>query len=158
MAFTMVSSDFGVPEGVAVTNTKLMANGDTIFTIANGPIKILELLSICQTTNDATASTVQYSATPTLGGDATTFSAATGGIGSMEAGSTIRLNMTALNTAPDIATDTANPPILGGVQTQGIIVGAGVIKLVIGGGSTTGTWQHHLRYAPMAPNVTVTGS
>jgi len=38
-----------------------------------------------------------------------------------------------------------------------ILVPAGAIKLVIGTGSTTGTWKHFIRYAPLAPGVTVTG-
>lgn len=139
-------------ERVATKAAATMTNGQTIFTIAGGPIKIVELMSLCVTANDATASTLQYSADPTDGG-ATTFSGATTTLASIAAGGSVVLNGTALNTAPDIS---AVGVSLGSVGTRGIIIPAGIITLVIGVGSTTGTWSHHLRYKPMARGVTVT--
>lgn len=157
MAQYLGDSDRSASEEKAVTgSTKIMVNGDDIFTIYNGPIKIIELVSVCISGNDGTASTVQYRADPTVG-SATTISGATGSIADMGAGSAIRLNMTALNTAPDITADDGALAMLGGVQTNGIIVGAGIIELVIGTGSTSGTWKHYLRYAPLAPGVVVVG-
>jgi hypothetical protein len=140
--------------GKAVTSaTAVMVNGTTIFTVAGGPIKIEELVSYCVTANDTTASTLQWSADPTGGAAATTFSAASASLASAAAGTTVVLNMTALNTAPDIVVTGVS---LGGVVTRGIIIPAGIITTVIGVGSTTGTWRHHLRYRPLARGVTVT--
>jgi|GEM_PF-1735618 len=134
--------------------TAVMTNGDTIFTIAGGPIEIMELVSECITLNDATASTLQYSADPTVGA-ATTFSGASGSLANAAAGSGVVLNQTALATAPDLV----DPLVcLSGVNARGIIVGAGIITIVIGVGTTTGTWKHFLRYRPLGRGVTVTAT
>ena len=61
-------------ERVVTTAAAVIANGTaTIFTIAGGPIEILNLLSVCVTANDATASTLQWTVDPTDGA-ATTIS------------------------------------------------------------------------------------
>ena len=65
------------------------------------------------------------------------------------------LNQTALNTAPDIS---AVCVALGSVSTNKIVVNAGIITIVVGVGTTTGTWKHYLRYIPLGPGVTVTGT
>jgi phage portal protein BeeE len=44
-----------------------MVNAQTVFTIANGPIEILDILSECITANDTTASTMQWQSNPTVG-------------------------------------------------------------------------------------------
>ena len=143
-----------VNTGSFASGTKVMVNADTLFTITGGPIIIYGIVSICITANDATASTLQYQANPTVG-SAKTISAATASLASATAGSTVSLNQTSLATAPDIVT-AAN----GGVAIQPnvanrMIVPAGTIKAVVGVGSTTGTWQHFLSYAPLAPGVTI---
>ena len=140
--------------GSAVSGTKVMVNADTLFTIANGPIILLGLVSICISANDTTASTLQYQANPTVG-SAKTISAASATLASATAGTTVSLNQTSLATAPDIVT-AAN----GGVAIQPnvanrMIIPAGTIKAVIGVGSTTGTWQHFISFIPLAPGVTV---
>lgn len=139
-------------EKVVTKAAATMVNAQTIFTVAGGPIKIIELMALCITANNTTASTLQYSADPTDGG-AITFSGATTTLASIAAGGSIVLNGTALTTAPDIS---AVGVSLGSVTTRGIIIPAGIITIVIGVGSTTGTWSHHLRYRPLARGVTVT--
>lgn len=136
------------------SGTDVMTNGDTIFTISGGPIEIVELVSICISSNDATASTLQYSANPTVGA-ATTFSGASASLANFAAGGAVVLNQTALSTAPDLSTVLV---ALGGVKTRGIIINDGIITLVIGTGTTTGSWKHYLRYKPLGPDVIVTGS
>jgi len=45
-----------------------------------------------------------------------------------------------------------------GIQATGatnIYVPAGTITIVVGVGSTTGTWRHLLRYRPLAKGITV---
>lgn len=134
--------------------TAVMVNGNTIFTITGGPIRIIDLLSVCVTANDATASTLQWSSTPTVG-SAKTFSGATASLASATAGSVVRLNQTALTTAPDIVTAANGGVVLGANVANDIIVKEGTITIVIGVGSTTGTWYHALRYQPLVPNVQV---
>ncbi|MCK1585485.1 hypothetical protein IVB03_39515 [Bradyrhizobium sp. 168] len=136
---------------VNTTAAKVMVNGDSVFTILGGPIYILQLLSVCTTANDTTASTLQWSADGTDGA-ATTFTGASATLASAAAGAIVAANMTALTTAPDILTTGVG---LGGVTTRGIIVPAGIITQVIGVGSTTGKWLHYMWYKPMGLGATV---
>lgn len=138
-------------ERVAKKAAATMTNGQTLFTIAGGPIIVLGLVSICETANDATASTLQYSATPTLG-SAQTISAASASLANAAAGASVSLIGTALTTAANF---NANGPNLGMTNMGGIMVPAGTITAVIGIGSTTGTWAHYIRYKPLATGVTV---
>lgn len=135
-------------ERLAVSSTAVMTNGMTVFTVSGGPIVITELLSVCVTANDGTASTMQWSSTPTVG-SAKTFSAASASLASATAGTTVLLNHTSLATAPDIVTAANGGVQLGANVSNRIIVKNGTITLVIGVGSTTGTWVHYLRYKPL---------
>lgn len=136
----------------SVTNTTAaLVNGTTIFTVAGGPIEILSLVARCVTTNDATASTLQWSADPTDGA-AVTFSGASATLANAAAGAMVILQGTTLATAPVV---NASGVGLGQGTTNGIVVGAGIITTTVGVGSTTGTWQHHLRYRPLSRGVTV---
>lgn len=141
-----------VQERVAVSGTKVMVNGDTLFTVAGGPIEIEGLWSECVTDNDGTASTLQYSVTHATLGDVT-ISNASGSLASVGAGSHVTLQMTALSTAALLSTEGATIHATGPSK---ILMQPGAIKAVIGTGSTTGTWKHYLRYKPMAVGVTVT--
>ena len=105
------------------------------------------------TANDATASTMQWQSVPTVG-TATTISGATATLASATAGSAVYLAPATLATAPTIVT-AAGGGLLLSIQTNKIIVKDGTIKLVIGVGSTTGTWRHVLRYKPLSPSATV---
>lgn len=139
-------------EEKAVTNTTAtLVNGTTIFTIAGGPIEIISLVARCVTANDGTASTLQWSADPTDGA-AATFSAASASLANVAAGGMVILQGTSLATAPIV---NATGVGLGQTVTNGIVIGAGIITTTIGVGSTTGTWQHHMRYKPLARGVTV---
>lgn len=134
--------------------TAVMVNGNTIFTVAGGPIAIFQLQSVCITSNDITASTLQYSSSPTVG-SAKTISGASASLASATAGTTVTMNQTALTTAPDIVTAANGGVPLGANVANMIIVQAGTITVVIGVGSTTGTWKHYISYIPLAPGVTV---
>jgi hypothetical protein len=132
----------------------VITTGDTLFTIAGGPIAILHLQSVAITTNSGTASTLQYQSAPTVG-TATTFSAASASMTSMGAGASVTLNMTALSTAPDIVLQSAGAVTLGANVGNHIIIQAGTIKAVVGTGPTAGTFKHYIAYIPLAPGVTV---
>jgi hypothetical protein len=139
---------------IIVTPAAVMVNAATVFTVSGGPILIEDLLSVCVSANDATASTLQWQSAPTVG-TATTFSGASATLASATAGTTIRLAPTALSTAPVIVAASAGGVALGTNVANRIIVKDGTIKLVIGVGSTTGTWQHYLRWRPLAPACAV---
>ena len=142
-------------EKAVVNTTAALVNGTTIFTIAGGPIEILSLVARCVTGNDGTASTLQWSADPTDGA-AVTFSGASASLANALAGAMAILQGTALSTAPTVNASGVGLSMSGATPTGGIIVGAGIITTVMGVGSTTGTWQHHLRYRPLSRGVTVT--
>ena len=139
---------------VIVTSAAVMVNGATVFTITGGPIVIEELLSVCVTANDGTASTMQWQSAPTVG-SAATISGASASLASATAGSTVRLAPTALTTAPVIATAANGGLHLGTNVANRIVVKDGTLKLVIAVGSTTGTWKHYLRWTPLAPACAV---
>lgn len=137
--------------------TAQVVNGDTLFTITGGPILIQELVSVCVTANAAVASTLQYSSTPTVG-SAKTFSGASASLVSATAGTIVRLNPTALTTAPDIITAANGGVVLGGAVANRIIVKEGIITAVVGVGTMTGTWKHLIRYSPLSPNSLIAGN
>lgn len=133
-------------------STAVLANGTTIFTVANGPINILQLISYCMTACDGTAATLQWSADGTVGA-ATTFTGASASLASLIAGAAIVCDFTALSTAPAICTAGVG---LSANAARGIIVPAGIITTVVGSGPTTGTFKHFLRYQPMGTGIIVT--
>jgi hypothetical protein len=136
------------------TAVKVMVNGDLLFTVNGGAIRIEELISVCVSANNGTASTLQYSSTPTVG-SATTFSGASASLASATAGTNVRLAPTALSTAPTVVAASAGGVQLGTNVANRIVVKEGTITAVIGTGSTTGTWQHFLTYTPLTPDSTV---
>lgn len=128
----------------------VMVNGTTVFTITGGPIQIISIGALCVTANDATATTLQYSADGTDGA-ATTITGASASLANAAAGAMVVSVPGTLATAPAVY---ANGVGIAG--TVGIIVPAGIITTVVGVGSTTGTWRQFIRYRPLASGVTVT--
>lgn len=135
----------------------VMTNGMTVFTLTGGPIRIEEIISTCVSANDATASTMQWSSTPTVG-SATVFSGASASLANATAGTNVRLAPTALSTAPVIVAASAGGVQLGTNVANRIIVKEGIITLVIGVGSTTGTWKHAILYTPLTPDSLIAGN
>lgn len=144
-------ADLGLAPRVANKAAAVMVNSDTLFTITGGWIQIEALVSECVTSNDATASTLQYTTAPTVG-SATTISAASSSLANAAAGASVTLVGTALSTAASLSAGGPNITTTSG----GIVVPPGAIKIVVGVGSTTGTWKHYLRYRPLSPGVVVT--
>lgn len=146
---------FGFPFQASRKAAATLVNGATLFTVTGGMWALWALGLLCETANDGTASTIQFSHTPSTGGSAKTISAASASIASAAAGATLTLNRTSLATAPDLVT-AAN----GGVAVQASVgnyfqMGPGTITIVVGVGSTTGTWSAHMAWVPMAPGVVV---
>ena len=151
---TTLDSVSDVGEKCVVKAAATMVNNQTMFTVAGGPIMIVELLSECITTNDGTASTLQYRSNPTVGSEQT-ISGASASLASVAAGATVRLAPTALTTAPVVSLAAAGGVQLGTNVANRVTVQPGTIQMVIGVGSTTGTWKHFLRYKPLGTSVTV---
>jgi hypothetical protein len=136
MAYPNVSSDPSSKSPVA----NVMTNGDTIFTVT-GDILIFGLASECYTANGATASTLQYSVTNANG--TTTISGASASLANVAIGVSVIAQLGAL----------ANAPVVSSASGVGVfpwgavrVPGGSTIKLVIGVGTTTGTWKHYLTY------------
>lgn len=126
-----------------------LVNGTTVFNVRNGPIIIKQIIAVCKTANDATASTLQFSADGT-DGSATTISGASASLANAAAGAIVATVPGTLATAPAVY---ANGVGIAG--TVGIIVPAGIITTTVGVGSTTGTWQLILRYESLGGEVEV---
>jgi lysylphosphatidylglycerol synthetase-like protein (DUF2156 family) len=152
----MLTFIYDAQEKMAETVPAVMVNGNTALTIAGGPILLMDLVSFCVTANDTTASTLQWQIVPTGGGSTVTFTGASTSLAlaATGAGAFVRLAPTALTTALVITINTT-AVALGTNLNNHILLPAGAIKMVIGVGSTTGTWKHYLRYQPLGSGITV---
>lgn len=137
-------------ERVATSATAALGNGTVLFTVTGGPIKIESLHSECMTAQGASATTLQYSVTPTVGA-AATISGASASLISAAAGGTVTLAGTALATAALF--NASGPNLIANPGT--ILCPAGTITSVVTN-ATTGTWRHIIRYKPLTVGVTVT--
>lgn len=132
-----------------VRNASTMVNATTIFNVVGGPIIIEQIISVCITSNDATASTLQFSADGTNGG-AVAISAASASLANAAAGTIVATVPGTLATAPAVY---ANGIGILGALAGGIVVPAGTITTTLGVDSTTGTWQHIIRFVSLGGNV-----
>jgi len=131
--------------------TAVMVNADVLFTIAGGPIEVINLFSVVIADASGTASTLQYKYThDTLG--AATISGATGSLAAVTAGMMVTCQLTALNTAALVATEGAT---IFSTGPSRILLMPGTIDVVIGTGTTTATFKHYLTYRPLASGITV---
>lgn len=129
----------------------VMVNGDVIFSVT-GDILVYGILSECYTANNATASTLQYQVLNNTTATAATLSAASASLANAAIGVSAIAQLGALTNAPVLSTASGL-----GVFPWGAVRVAGnsSIKLVIGVGSTTGTWSHYLIYRPLEDGATV---
>lgn len=139
----MIPAIYDSLEKTVMTTAAVMVNGTDIFTVSGGPIQIIQIGALCITANDGTASTLQYRADGT-NGSATTITGASASLASAAAGTIAVAVAGTLATAPAVYANGVG--ILGTVD---IIVPAGIIEIVVGVGSTTGTWRHFIRYRPL---------
>lgn len=150
----MLRSTGFISPSSATSATAVMVNADIVFTIAGGPIRIVDLISECISANGATASTMQWQSNPTVG-SAATITGASASLANATAGTTVRLAPTALSTAPVVVAAASGGVQLGTNVANNITVQPGTLKVVIGVGSTTGTWKHYITYIPLAAGVSV---
>lgn len=136
---------------VTKTGAKAMVNGDVMFT-TTGDVLIYALASECYTTNDATATLVQYNVTNAATATSQTISAATTTLASKAVGTSILLQLGSVANAPVITTASG----VGAFPWGAIRVpGGSTINLIVSVGSTTGTWKHYIRYEPMEAGAMV---
>lgn len=145
------ASTFDISDHVSSTTKKVMVTGDTIFT-TTGDVLIYALESECYTLNGATASTLQYSVTNNTTSTTATISGTSASLANLPAGATILAQLGALANAPVVTTAAGAGAFPWGAVR---VPGNSSIKLVVGVGSTTGTFGHSVRYEPVEPGAAV---
>lgn len=138
-------------EQTAETSIKVMTNGDIIFNVY-GDIQIVSLVSECQSTGTAAASTVQYQSAPAIG-VAAPFTGASASLITAVAGSALAV-ADGQTTAPSFVVSGANNQ---NTYPLGIWCPEGTINIIVAIGPTTSTWKHYIRYKQISASSYVTG-
>jgi hypothetical protein len=129
----------------ANTTPAVMTSGLVIFT-TTGDLLIFGLMSVCNTANNATASTLQYTSTNNTTVATANISAASASLANVAAGVVVTAQLGAVANAPTVSTAAGvSVSPWGGIR----IPGNSSIKVVIGVGSTTGTWSHFVHWEPL---------
>jgi len=136
----------------AITTPAVMTNGLTIFNVS-GDVLVFAILSVCYTANGATASTLQYTSTNNTTSTTGNMSAASASLANAAIGVSVIAQLGAVSNAPTVTTASGI-----GVFPWGAIriPDNSSIKLVIGTGSTTGTWAHYIHWQPLQDGAIVT--
>jgi len=135
----------------ANTTAAVMTNGLTIFT-TTGDLLIFALMSVCNTANGATASTVQYTSTNNATSTTANISAASASLANAAIGVVVTAQLGAVANAPTVSTAAGvSVSPWGGIR----VPGGSSIKLVVGVGSTTGTWAHFIHWEPLQDGAIV---
>jgi len=150
-ADTLNTLDINDSDHTVKTSAKVMVNGDVLFT-TTGDVLIYAMLSECYTANDATASTLQYVGLNNTTSVASNISAASVSLANAPKGASLLAILGAITNAPVLSTASG----IGAFPWGAVRVPANTsIKLVIGVGSTTGTWKHYIRYEPLESGATI---
>jgi hypothetical protein len=134
------------------TTAAVMTNGLAIFN-TTGDILVFALLSECYTANNATASTLQYTSTNNTTSTTGNLSGTSASLANAAIGVVVTTQLGAVTNVPTVSTASGV-----GVFPWGAvrIPGNSTIKLVVGTGSTTGTWAHYIHYQPLQDGALVT--
>lgn len=132
------------------TSRKVMVDNDIIFNLS-GDIQILSLRSECYTANDATGSRITYFIQSALDG-ATDITGQTASLANAVVGTSIICDNTTLSSAPNVSTSGVSL----NMDSRGIVVPRGELKIKVTGGSTTGLWRHYIRYEPLENGAYIT--
>ena len=129
----------------AKTSPAVMTNGLSIFNVS-GDVLVFAIFSECYTANGATASTLQYTSTNNTTTTTGNMSGASASLANAAVGVSTIAQLGAVTNAPTLTTASGV-----GVFPWGAIrlPGDSTIKLVIGVGSTTGTWVHYVHWQPI---------
>jgi hypothetical protein len=138
----------------AKTGPATLVNGTEVFT-TTGDVLVFAILSECYTANGATASTLQYSVTNNTTSTTTTMTGASASLANAAQGVSVVAQLGAL----------ANAPVVSSASGVGVfpwgavrVPGGCSVKLVVGTGSTTGTWKHYLHWQPLEQGAVVVPS
>jgi hypothetical protein len=133
------------------TSVAVMTNGLSIFNTI-GDVLIFALLSECYTANGATASTLQYTSLNNTTSTTGNISGASASLANAAQGVVVTAQLGAITNAPTVSTAAGV-----GVFPWGAVrvPNNSTIKLVIGVGSTTGTWAHYIHYQPLQDGAIV---
>lgn len=142
-----------------ITAQVLTLGTNTAFTVAGGGIEILNLGAQCVTPNGAGQATTLQWAFDGTNGSATTITGASGTLASLAAGDLVFADLTLLTTTP-IIMSTGISASLGPTVTQRLVYtnGPGILTMVVGTATSTGTWNQFMRYRPLNRGVTVTAA
>lgn len=143
-----------LPQCVASSAKTLTTGAINMFTIAGGPIKVLELVGIVTTIVQAQATSTKITVTTTSPAATVDLSAAAVDLTGAAAGASIRH----INTTGILTVVTAGFVMEGNAfatnDTQ-YLIPAGTIQINNASASNTGAITWYLRYVPLAPGVTV---
>ncbi len=143
-----------LPRCVASSAKTLTTGNVNMFTIAGGPIKILELVGIVTTVVQAQATSTKITVTTTSPAATVDLSAAAVDLTAAAAGASIRH----INTTGILTVVTAGFVMEGNAfatnDTQ-YLVPAGTMQINNASASNTGVITWYMRYVPLAPGVTV---
>lgn len=135
---------------VASKDAGIISNGMSLFTVTGGPVLLKQIIGVCVTDNNATATTVQFTHTPVVG-VAVNLSIASGSIANKVAGDLIILPAQAFTSAPTVGgTVAANA-----ADSNVVMLTEGTISTTVAVGPTTGTWRWYFRYFPLTTGSTV---
>ena len=146
---SVLSSD---SDHIAITNPTILSDELVIFNVV-GDIQLLALSSECYTANNSTLTKVQYGIT-SAAGVSDTFTGTSASLAHAIVGTSISLDNTTLNSAPKVNIS----GIALGIDSRGIRIPHGVIKLTVSGGSSIGLWKHYIRYEPLELDSYVTAA
>jgi hypothetical protein len=132
---------------IATTNTGIISDGLIIFDV-HGDCQILSLCSECYVANDGTGTRVKYTMQSALDGT-TDITGASATLANATVGTTVICDNTTLSSAPNVAVS----GISLNMDSRGIRVPRGYLKLTVTGGSSTGLWRHYIRYEPLEVNA-----
>lgn len=137
--------------GNVQTSSAVMVNGTTLFNVT-GDILVFAILAECYTANGATASTFQYSVTNNTTSTSQTMTGASASLANAAQGTSVIAQLGALSNAPTVTNASGV-----GVFPWGAVrvPGNSSIKIVVGTGSTTGTWKHYIHYQQLEDGASV---
>jgi hypothetical protein len=139
-----------VPRSAAVLPAT--ATSTPYFTVAGGLVAVTSLVGICTAAGDATATTLLFSAVPTVGG-ANNMCGASASLASMVVGGLVSLDGTAITTALQ-ATAAGCGGNIGGMAKP-IIVGIGTINAVTANTNATLAFRWILTYIPLDDGASI---
>lgn len=151
IAMRQVVYGISVPRAAAVLPAT--ATSTPYFTVAGGLVWVTGLIGICTAAGDATATTLLFSAVPTVGA-ANNMCGASASLASAVIGQLVALDGTAITTALQAGGVTTGGNI--GGMAKPIIVGIGTINAVTANTNASLAYRWILMYVPIDDGASIT--